>query len=298
MNNQRIAAAFDELADLLEIQNANPFRVRAYRNASQTLESLTESVSEIVASKTEQLTDLPGIGKDLAAKIEQLVATGSIKQLEELRKEVPPGLIDITHIEGIGPKKAGMLFRELNITGLDDLKQAAQQGQVQKLKGFGKKTEDSILANIDRAAEAGKRAMFANAEPAVEAIVQTLSALDSVQQISPAGSFRRRKETVGDLDLLVTSDDQNKVMDALASHELVEQELSRGETKQRVRLQGGLELDLRVVPEASYGAALLYFTGSKDHNIVMRRRAQDRDLKLNEYGLFRGDESVAGTTEE
>ncbi|HSG72487.1 MAG TPA: DNA polymerase/3'-5' exonuclease PolX [Planctomycetaceae bacterium] len=298
MNNQRIAAAFDELADLLEIQDANPFRVRAYRNASRTLESLTESVSEIVASDSEQLTDLPGIGKDLAAKIEQLVTTGSIKQLEELRKEVPRGLIDITHIEGIGPKKAGVLFRELNITGLDDLKQAAQQGQVQKLKGFGKKTEESILANIDRAAEAGKRTMLAEAEPAVEAIVETLSALDSVQQISPAGSFRRRKESVGDLDLLVTSDDQNKVMDALASHELVEQELSRGETKQRVRLQGGLELDLRVVPEASYGAALLYFTGSKEHNIVLRRRAQDRDLKLNEYGLFRGDESVAGTTEE
>ena len=298
MNNQNIASVFDELADLLEIQNANPFRIRAYRSASRTLQGLTESVSEIVASDEQQLTDLPGIGKDLAAKIEQLVSTGSIEQLEELRREVPPGLLDITRIDGIGPKKAGVLFRELDVKGLDELKQAAEQGLVQKLKGFGKKTEETILANIDRVAEAGQRTMYADAEPAVDAIVKTLSKLKSVKQISPAGSFRRRKETVGDLDVLVTSDDHTAAMDALAGHEIVELELARGDTKQRVRLRGGLEMDLRVVPEGSYGAALQYFTGSKEHNIVMRRRAQDRELKLNEYGVFRGDESVAGATEE
>jgi DNA polymerase (family X) len=207
-------------------------------------------------------------------------------------------VLTITRLEGIGPKKAGVLFRELQITGLDELKQAAQQGLIQKLKGFGKKTEDSILANIDRVAEAGRRTMLADAEPLVEAVVETLSGLASVRQISPAGSFRRRKESVGDLDLLVTSDDHAVAMDALRGHELVEQELTRGDTKQRVRLHGGLEMDLRVVPEESYGAALQYFTGSKEHNIVMRRRAQERGLKLNEYGVFRGDESIAGASEE
>lgn len=297
MKNEQISASFDELADLLEIQGANPFRIRAYRNASRTIESLTDSLESMLDSETD-LTDLQGIGKDLAAKIAQLVETGTLEQLEELKSEVPPGVLDIMRLPGVGPKKAAVLFKELNITGLPELKEAAEAGEVQKLKGFGKKTEESILANIDQAAQGKERTFFATAEPLVEEIVESLSQLTSTKQVSPAGSFRRRKETVGDLDVLVTSNDPKEVMDALASHELVEEVLQRGDTKQRVKLIKGLEMDLRVVPEDSYGAAMQYFTGSKEHNIVMRKRAQKRDLELNEYGLFSGKKSIAGKTEE
>jgi DNA polymerase (family 10) len=297
MNNERIASQFDELADLLEIQGANPFRIRAYRNASRTLEGITDSVSSLLEEGTD-LTELSGIGKDLAAKIAELVESGTLEQLEELKAEVPPGVLDIMRLPGVGPKKAATLFKELNITNLDELKAAAQAGEIQNLKGFAKKTEDSILANIDQAAKSKERTFFATAEPLVEQIVETLAALASTQQVTPAGSFRRRKETVGDLDILVTSDDVDEVMDALANHDLVEEVLQRGETKQRVRLIKGLEMDLRVVPAKSYGAAMQYFTGSKEHNIVMRKRAQKQNLELNEYGLFSGEESVAGETEE
>jgi len=297
MNNERIAAQFEELADLLEIQGANPFRIRAYRNAARTLEGLTDSVASLLKDGVD-LTELAGIGKDLAAKIAELVESGTLEQLEELKAEVPPGVLDIMRLPGVGPKKSAMLFKELNITSLDELKAAAQAGETQKLKGFAKKTEDSILANIDQAAKSKERTFFATAEPIVEQIVETLSALPSTQQVTPAGSFRRRKETIGDLDILVTSDAVDEVMDALANHELVEEELQRGETKQRVRLFNDLEMDLRVVPAKSYGAAMQYFTGSKEHNITMRKRAQKQDLELNEYGLFSGEKSIAGETEE
>jgi DNA polymerase (family 10) len=297
MNNQQIAAAFDELADLLEIQGANPFRIRAYRNASRTLEGLTDAVASMLEAG-EDLTELQGIGKDLAGKIEQLVETGTLEQLEELKAEVPAGVLDMMRLPGMGPKKAAALFKELNITSLEELKQAAEAGEVQKLKGFGKKTEESILANIDQAAEAKQRFYYAAAEPLVVEIVETLSSLKSVHQVSPAGSFRRCKETVGDLDVLVTSDNHDEVMDTLANHEQVTEVLQRGETKQRVRLVNGLEMDLRVVPAESYGAAMQYFTGSKEHNIELRKRAQKRKLELNEYGLFSGKKSIAGKTEE
>ncbi|MBD3673504.1 MAG: DNA polymerase/3'-5' exonuclease PolX [Planctomycetaceae bacterium] len=297
MKNEQIAASFDELADLLEVQGANPFRIRAYRNASRTIESLTDSLESMLESETD-LTELQGIGKDLAGKIKELVETGTLEKLEELKSEVPPGVLDIMRLPGVGPKKAALLFKELNITGLPELKAAAEAGEIQKLKGFGKKTEESILSNIDQAAQAKEREFYATAEPLVEEIVDALSELSSTKQVSPAGSFRRRKETVGDLDILVTSDDAEQVMDALASHELVQEVLQRGDTKQRVRLIKGLEMDLRVVPEESYGAAMQYFTGSKEHNIVMRKRAQKRDLELNEYGLFSGKKSIAGKTEE
>lgn len=297
MKNEQIAANFEELADLLEIQGANPFRIRAYRNASRTIESLTDSIESLIASESD-LTELQGIGKDLAGKIAELVETGTLEQLEELKSEVPPGVLDMMRLPGVGPKKAAVLFKELNLTGLPELKEAAAAGQIQQLKGFGKKTEESILANIDQAAQGKERTFYATAETLLDEIVESLSQLSSTKQVSPAGSFRRRKETVGDLDVLVTSDDAHEIMDALASHALVEEVLQRGDTKQRVRLIKGLEMDLRVVPEESYGAAMQYFTGSKEHNIVMRKRAQKRDLELNEYGLFSGEKSIAGETED
>ncbi|MBI5757997.1 MAG: DNA polymerase/3'-5' exonuclease PolX [Planctomycetales bacterium] len=298
MTNTDVSKVFDELADLLEIQGANPFRVRAYRNAARTVGDLAESVADIVSVDAGRLRDLSGIGDDLAKKIATIIQTGELPQLNELREQVPQGVRDMLRVAGLGPKKAAALWKELSITSLDQLKQAAEQGQIASLKGFGKKTEQHILEGLSQVEQAGQRVYLADAKPLADAIVADLAKLPAVKQVSAAGSVRRLKETVGDLDVLATADDSAGPMDALAKHSLVEKVLARGETKQRVRLKGGLEMDLRVVPEKSYGAAMQYFTGSKEHNIVIRRRAQERGLKLNEYGIFRGDEQVAGRTEE
>ncbi|MGH7130085.1 MAG: helix-hairpin-helix domain-containing protein, partial [Planctomycetaceae bacterium] len=298
MHNAEVARVFDRLADLLEIQGANPFRVRAYRNASRILEGLTEPLADIVADPDRALDDLPGIGEDLAEKIETILATGRLPQLDELQQQIPPGVVEMLGLPGLGPKKVAALAKELSITSLADLKTAAEAGKVAQLKGFGKKTEQTILENIDRVVESGKRFSIAVAKEQAQDIVDDLLALESVTQAAVAGSCRRRKETVGDLDVLAVAADSTAAMDHLAGHRLVEKVLARGETKQRVRLVSGIELDLRVVPQESYGAALVYFTGSKEHNIVIRRRAQDRGLKINEYGVFRGEKQVAGKSEE
>lgn len=298
MQNDQIARIFDQLADLLEIQKANPFRVRAYRNASRTISSLSESMSDIIGDEDQKLTDLDGIGKDLAKKIEVIVATGSLPQLDDLKEEIPQGVIDMLRIPGIGPKKVGAMFETLGVDSLDALKAAAEAGEIAELKGFGKKTEQLILDNIERAATPDVRVRLAEAKTDADRIVADLLELDVVEQANVAGSCRRRRESVGDLDVLVTSSDSAAAMDALAAHPLIESELLRGDTKQRVRLHAGIEMDMRVVPDESYGAAMQYFTGSKEHNIVIRRRALDRGLKVNEYGVFRDEELVAGRTEE
>jgi DNA polymerase (family X) len=298
VRNADVARLFDDYADILEIQGANPFRIRAYRNAARTVGDMAESVVGIANDAARSLTDLPGIGKDLAVKIDAIVKTGQLPQLEEARREVPQGVVDMLRIPGLGPKKVAVLFKELSIRSLDDLRQAAQQGQIAGLKGFGKKTEQAILAGVDQTAEASKRFLLAEVKPEADMIVADLLALKTVKQASLAGSSRRLKETVADLDVVATADNSVEPMDALASHHLVEKVLARGETKQRVRLRSGIEMDLRVVPDESYGAAMQYFTGSKEHNIVIRRRAQERGLKVNEYGVFRGEELVAGQTEE
>ena len=298
MQNADVARYFEDLADLLEIQNANPFRVRAYRNAARTIANLTESVAHISTDPDQKLTDLPGIGKDLAEKLDTIVETENLPQLDELRKQIPAGVVQMLRLPGIGPKKVSILFNDLSVTSLAELQQAAENGSVAALKGFGKKTEQIILEGIPQVAEADKRFHIDEAKAEADAVVEDLLELASVTQASVAGSCRRCRETVGDLDVLATSTDSPEVMNRLASHERVEQVLARGGTKQRVRLRSGLEMDLRVVPDESYGAAMQYFTGSKEHNIVIRRRAQERGFKLNEYGLFRDDELVAGRTEE
>ena len=298
MQNIDIARIFDELANLLEIQGANPFRIRAYRNASRTLENMSESVSGIVDDGSQNLQDWDGIGKELAAKITTIVQTGELPQLEELKQEIPDGVVQMLRLPGLGPKKVAALYKELQIESLDELQKAAETGEIAKLKGFGKKTEQTILENIERVKVASSRTHIHLAKQAADAIVSDLLELSSVSQASVAGSCRRRQETVGDLDILVTASDSKEPMDLLEEHASVETVLQRGDTKQRVRLRMGLELDLRVVPEESYGAALQYFTGSKEHNIVLRRRAQERGLKLNEYGLFRDENPIAGASEE
>lgn len=298
MRNEEIASAFDEMADLLEIQGANTFRVRAYRNAARTIGDLHEQLSDLAADPEHPLDELPGIGKDLEGKIRTLLKTGKLPQLEELRKEVPRGLLEIMRIPGLGPKKAAALFKELGISTLAEVKKAAAEGRIAGISGFGEKTQKAILENVDQAAEAFTRILFAVAEDSVERIIEDLRASGTVERIDAAGSYRRRKETVGDLDVLAASDDPEAVMDRLAAHGLVSKVLQRGPTKMRVRLRTGLELDLRVLDRQSYGAGLVYFTGSKPHNIVLRRRGQDRGLKVNEYGVFKREKFVAGRTEE
>ncbi|MFN5284863.1 MAG: DNA polymerase/3'-5' exonuclease PolX [Planctomyces sp.] len=297
MKNDVIAGQFELLADLLEIQSANPFRIRAYRNAARTISSTSDSLADLAATGGD-LTQLPGIGKDLARQIIEIAQTGKLKSLEELQQQIPSGVVDMLRIQGVGPKKVSVFFNELHLTSLAELKAACEAGRISQLKGFGKKTEESILQNIDQAAASASRFSIADARAAVETIVADLRQLPAVVRCEAAGSCRRRRETCGDLDVLAICSDPAPPMDRLAAHPLVDLVLQRGETKQRVRLVSGIELDLRVVPEESFGAAMQYFTGSKEHNVVLRQRAKDLGLKINEYGVFRGDETVAGRTEE
>ena len=298
MNNAQIASAFAEAADLLEVQDANPFRVRAYRNGSRAVKNHPEAFADVLSRDPDiRLEQFTGIGKDLAAKIREAVDTGRIAFVDELRAEVPPVTLELFRIPGLGPKKISKLLTALDVTSVDELKTAAEDGRVAGLSGFGKKTAETILDGIERLASLGQRTYLETALDIATTIRDDLAAIASVERCEIAGSARRRRETVGDLDLLICGDDPAAAMDALARHRLVEQTLARGDTKHRVRLVGGLELDLRVVPAASFGAAMQYFTGSQAHNIAVRRLATERGYKLNEYGLLNGDTPVAGETE-
>src|SRR3954471_1339792 len=287
MNNRDIAASFDEIADLLEFQNANPFRVRAYRNAARRITDLPEPLANVAADPKRALTDIDGIGKDLAQKIEELLETGSIGMLDQLRSEIPGGVLAMVRIPGMGPKKAAALFKELGITTLDALRAACEADQVSALKGFGKKTQEKILAGIDVAAAAHVRVYWAHADEIVQQLLAHMQQIKGIRQIEVAGSYRRGRETIGDIDLLVDADDPNSVMDQLGRFEELATVIGRGDTKMSIRLGRGLQIDLRVVPAKSFGAALQYFTGSKDHNVVLRGMAKDRGLRINEYGVFR-----------
>jgi DNA polymerase (family 10) len=298
MRNGEIARLFDDLADLLEIDGANPFRVRAYRNAARTITDSSESVAAIAQQGEAALRELPGIGEDLAKKIVVIVQTGRLPQLEEMQKKVPRGVVEMLRIPNLGPKKAAALFEQLKIESLDQLREAAEQGRIAGIKGFGSKTEQAILAGLSQVQTTEKRQLLSVAREEAEQIVEDLRGLPSVLQAAVAGSCRRRRDTCADLDVIAAAPGSTEAMDALAAHRLVEKVLARGDTKQRVRLWSGMELDLRVVPPESYGAALQYFTGSKEHNIVIRRRAQERGYKLNEYGVYEGERQVAGATEE
>jgi len=298
MTNAQIAAALDEVADILEFQGANQFRVRAYRNAARTIHDLTSPVATILADPKQKLTDVQGIGQDLAEKIGTLVATGKLPMLEELRAEVPETVLHLLRIPGLGPKKAAVLFKELKVTTLAELKAACEAQQVRGLKGFGEKTEQTILAGMALAETVGTRMYWRDADVYAQAVRKHMAGLPGLQQLELAGSYRRGRETVGDLDLLAVADDPSAAMDHFGQFEGIEQVIARGDTKMSVRLASGLQVDLRVVPAESFGAALQYFTGSKDHNVYVRGLAKARGLKINEYGVFDGDKSIAGRTEK
>lgn len=297
VHNKDVSDILNELADLLDIEGANEFRVRSYREAAQTIEDLSENVRDKV-EEGEDLTKIPGIGESMSDKIEEIVETGSLKQLEEMEQKVPEELSTLLNLEGLGPERVKALHQELGIDSRKDLEEAVENKEIRELEGFGKKTEENIREELERS-DGEERTMFAVAEEYAESLLEYLEQIDEIADVEMAGSYRRRKETVGDLDILVLCDDSEKVMDHYTSFEDVEEVVSRGETKSTIRLKSGLQVDLRVIAEESYGAAMMYFTGSKDHNIALRDRALDRDMKLNEYGLFdEDDEAVAQETEE
>lgn len=296
VHNSEIAQLFEHLADLLEIQGANRFRIRAYRNAAYMLRDLPRSAADMVKAG-EDLSRLPGIGEDLAGKIAEIVETGHLSLLDETRKEIPDTLTDLTALPGIGPQRAKALFKELNIRSLSELKSAAEAGKVAKVPGFGPKSEKNIRDELIKSRDVERRFRIAVAEDFAEPLLDYVKGLDGVKQAIIAGSYRRRKETVGDLDILVTSSRGADVTNQFINYEEIDQVISKGTTRSTVVLRSGLQVDLRVVSEVSYGAALHYFTGSKAHNIAVRRRGIERGLKVNEYGVFRGDKRVAGRTE-
>ena len=298
MQNPDIARLFDEVADLLEIQDANPFRVRAYRNAARTIRDFPESLADLVRAGTKDLTEIPGIGEDLAEKITEIVGTGALKLHRQLAAKLPAGLLDLLRIPGLGPKRVKLLHKKLKVKSAADLASALDAGRVRKLKGFGEKMEEKIRAGLGQAQVTEHRLLLNEAETQANALVEYLKAGGGVQEIAVAGSYRRRRETIGDLDVLVTSSDSPKVMARFVQYPEVAKVLSQGETRATVKLRGGLQVDLRAVEPAAYGAALLYFTGSKAHNIELRTIAQEQSYKLNEYGLFKGTRRVAGKTEE
>jgi len=297
VHNADIAAIFDEIADLLEIEGDNPFRIRAYRNAARTLRDLGREVTGML-EQGEDLTELPGIGEDLAAKIQEIVETGTTPLLGKLRKKVPPALTELLHLPGLGPKRVKTLYHELDIHTLEQLHRAALDGRIRTLPGFGAKTEQRILQAIKARTGTAARFKLAIAAQYADALVAYLKQAPGVKHIVVAGSYRRAKETVGDLDILVTAHPDSLVIDRFIAYGEVAEVTAKGSTRAAVRLSSKLQVDLRVVPEESYGAALHYFTGSKAHNIAIRELGQQHGLKINEYGVFKDGRRIAGETEE
>ena len=302
MDNAKISQTITMLADLLEFQGANAFKIRAYRNGARVIKDYPDSINSIIEEDPASLLSIDGIGKGVAEKCVVLVETGELPQINEILGEIPRSVLDLLRIPGMGPKKGAMLYRELGIANLDQLKEACKAGIVSDLKGFGAKTVESILAGIEIADAANKRVYWAKADETARQILDHMQRCGEISKIELAGSYRRRRETVGDLDILVVSENAEVVMDHFGAYHLVESVIGRGDTKMSVRIEESLQVDLRVVPADSFGAALQYFTGSKDHNVVLRGLAKQRGLKINEYGVFKmdGDKEtyVAGATEE
>ena len=293
VQNAEIAQMFDQAAELLEIQGENPFRVRAYRRAARVVEALPQSVRSMLSTGSD-LSELPGIGKDLAEKIADIVDRGHFDLLDSLKKKMPGQLGEIAALPGLGPKRVRLLYDELKVRTLDDLRRVLKAGRLRELRGFGPTIEKKISGALDRP-PAEKRYKLSVAEAEAEALVGYLR---GGGRVVVAGSYRRRRDTVGDLDVLVTAADGAAVGRKMERYENVSEVLAHGPTRTTVVLRSGLQVDIRAVPEQSYGAALLYFTGSKAHNIALRGLANEHGWKLNEYGLFAGKRRIAGASEE
>jgi DNA polymerase (family 10) len=307
MKNQEIAELLHEIADFLEIEDVE-YKPRAYRTAARNVESLSEPIEDVY--QRGELAEIEGVGESISEKIAEYLDTGELAYYQELKSELPIDIEAITSVEGVGPKTAKTLYLELGVGTLEDLERAAEAGKIAELEGFGETSQQNILDHLERAKKGQERMLLGRAFPIAQEVESRLLESDAFDRIDIVGSFRRRRPTVGDLDVLATVTDADVAMEEFCSHDDVKEVLARGGTKASVVVSGGLQMDLRIVEDAEYGAAIVYFTGSKDHNISLRNRAIDRDWKLNEYGLFdvsdvddgrsgqRVGERVAGETEE
>jgi DNA polymerase (family 10) len=297
MKNQQIAKIFSEISELLELKGENVFRIRAYRRAAQNMDTLSKDVSSL---SQEELESIPGIGKDLAAKIHEFIETGKIAKHEELKREIPGGVLQLLTVPGLGPKKAKMLFERLKVKSVADLETAIRKGKLAGLPGIQKKTVENILQGIELIKRGAERQLLGRALPLAEDIVRRIKNTAPVTNIEVAGSIRRRKDTVKDIDILTTSRQPEAVMDAFVKLPHVTRVLMRGPTRSSVITEDGIQVDLRVVDADSFGAALQYFTGSKQHNIKLREMAVRAGLKISEYGVFKGpgEKRIGGKKEE
>jgi DNA polymerase (family X) len=298
MNNQNIADIFEDISAILEFQGENVFKIRAYRKAAANIRSMSEDIKKYAEENT--LTALPGIGKDLSEKINEILKTGALKSYEELKKSVSPGILDIMEIPGVGPKTAKLLYDELKIDSIEKLKKYAKQGKLSKLPHIREKTQQNILDGIRLIEKGSERMLLGDALPVAESVARYLKEEKSAQRTDVAGSLRRMKETIRDIDILASSKTPAKVMDEFTHMSAVAKVLAHGETKSAVLTKENIQIDLRVVSPDSYGAALVYFTGSKAHNIHLRELAIKKKLKINEYGVFtvKNNKRIAGETEQ
>lgn len=296
MKNQEISKIFREIANILEIKGENHFRIRAYEKAAQNIESMPEDIEDFV--RGDRLKAIPGIGKDLEEKIKEIVSKGSLGYLKELKKDIPRGLLDILNIPGVGPKTAKVLYEQLDIRDLVMLERMAHAGRIRNLPGMKEKTEENILRGIEILKRGHDRMDIKTAMDVAGFFIERLKKLKEVKKIDPAGSLRRNKDTVKDIDILISSDKPEKVMDVFTAFPDVKDIIAKGPTKSSILTNDGIQVDLRIIDADSYGAGLMYFTGSKEHNIKLRQLAIKNDLKLSEYGIFKKDKRVAGKTEK
>lgn len=293
VSNQEIAEAFSEIADILDLKNDNVFKIRAYRRAAQLISGLEKPLSEV-----SDLESLPGIGKELAGKIRTMLKGEKLETLEKLRKEVAPGLLQLLRIRGLGPKRVRALNEKLGVKDLEGFKKALESGEIANLDKFGPKLVDDFKKALSEFQEYSKRTRLDVAKNQADELKEYLEKARGVERVEEAGSLRRRLETIGDIDLLVTGEDPKPVMERLKSYPKVREVLSEGETKCSVLLENGLQVDVRFLDPDKFGAGLVYFTGSKQHNIAIRTLAKQKGLKISEYGVFRGKKTVASRTEE
>lgn len=294
MQNNKVASLLHRVADYLEMDGID-FRTKAYRRAAHTIETLSVDVADI--REDGKLEELPGIGKHIEEKIEEILDTGKLQYLENLRKEYPLDLDSLMAVEGLGPKKIKLLYHELGIKNLDDLEREGKRHHIRRLKGMGAKTEAKILQNIEFARKSTGRQLLGDVLPLAHELKKRINSLESVEQVKIAGSIRRRKETVGDIDVLTVTNHPEEVMDYFAHMDVVDEIIVKGHSKSTVRLFNGMDADIRVFKEDDFGSALIYFTGSRELNIQLRKIAISQKMKLNEYGVFRGDVRLASKTE-
>jgi DNA polymerase (family 10) len=299
VHNTDIANILNKVGDLLDIRGENPFRIRSYRNVARTVEGYSKNLKDMVEND-QDLTQISGVGEDMAGKIKEIVETGCLQQLEDLLQQTPGELAELMQLENLGPKRIKTLHEKKGVTTLDDLEILAREHEIRDMSGFGEKTEQKILDEIERqkTGDSRGRTRLVIAEEYTRPLVEYLESIDGVKQVEVAGSYRRRKETVGDVDILVTCKRGTPVMDRFVEYEDIDRVVSKGKTKSTVIMRNEFQVDLRVVQQVSYGAALLYFTGSKAHNLAIRKLGQKRDLKINEYGVFKNDDRVAGKSEK